>query len=543
MAFLHSKLIMANAGPSVGNGNVSDTGRTSEVEEEAYVEEHVKLVVDFLEHLKTRGDALPPKAKAGYRDLKVYLKDFEKNVEPSGAPRTGGDDGSSVDEHGDGDDQTTSETSRNSHRSRTGSTNRRSGGGKLRRTGFQRITESSSDSSSSRVSPRRRGRVYIKKEKPETVRERWTPTTEILLQKVAEGVDNRKVPDQAPFDDRTGEDLHRYLEKFEEYCRSMYKGSRDLWIGELERHLTGRTLEGFKVTRDVRDTYGRAKKKLLEWHCRSASERKAEYRKEFYQVKYNRKDSLYFHSVRMERLFCLAYPTRKVDSSKTLRSQFVSTLPKGVKNRIEDRIFTFKTEGQPVTWDKIQKCVKACDEAMEEEIRTKGLADADEEIVIHIGREAGEKESKLSNGQGRGIWNSRETSDPGLDAPKVLRGSFPKRPEKSTGWTGSRHSTIPDWAGGTTIKKCYYCNRLGHVSRVCRKRLGQCFKCGATGHQARECTFRVSGRGAARSQSVPPVPRVGQRREKGIRSNSISQQANGSRSAWHTSRERHEHLN
>ena len=474
-----------------GAGHMQNAGKTSETEEEEYMEQHFKLVVDFLDHLKSRGDTLPPKAKKGFQGLKAYLRDFEKKGDPN--PVDDQAQGINLSQQGEGSEEETftSETSHSSQsrRSRVRSKVPQPGPSreKYLQPGLERIVErSSSDSSSSRVSRRRRKKP-IKREVLENTGTSWTPTTEQLLRKMAEGVDNRRVPDQAPFDDRSGEDLRRYLGKFEEYCRSMYKGSRDLWISELERHLKGRTLEAFRATRDVQDTYNQVKDKLLDWHDRSARERKAEYRKEFYQVRYSRCDSFYLHSVRMERLFRLAYPTRRVDTSKTLRSQFVSTLPTSAKARVEDRIFSFKAEGQPVTWTMIQRCAKTCDEAREVKPMTgaHGGQDDEEEIVIHVGRESNNKpRNTTTQHRGRSFQNSRSFACP---APATSKECKQEGLETSKGihrWTES--ARVAGEMDETQLKRCY-CNRLGHVSRICRKRLGLCFRCGGTGHQARDC--------------------------------------------------------
>ena len=81
------------------------------------------------------------------------------------------------------------------------------------------------------------------------------------LVKAMAKLDVRRVPSQEAYDESSGQDLIKYLEKFETYCRSNFKGNKNMWIGELERYLTGKTLEAFRAVRGVEDTYSTLRRK------------------------------------------------------------------------------------------------------------------------------------------------------------------------------------------------------------------------------------------------------------------------------------------
>src|SRR5678816_1142931 len=42
----------------------------------------------------------------------------------------------------------------------------------------------------------------------------------------------------------------------------------------------------------------------------------------------------------------------------------------------------------------------------------------------------------------------------------------------------------------TEVKRCYWCNKVGHFKRECRKYNGWCLGCGSNEHQTAECGSR-----------------------------------------------------
>ena len=53
------------------------------------------------------------------------------------------------------------------------------------------------------------------------------------LKKLIDKLDNMITPKQEPFKEETGQDLKKYVERFEEYCKDNFKGKNYLCIGEL----------------------------------------------------------------------------------------------------------------------------------------------------------------------------------------------------------------------------------------------------------------------------------------------------------------------
>ena len=136
------------------------------------------------------------------------------------------------------------------------------------------------------------------------------------------------------FSEDSGQDLVKYLERFEEYCSDSFKGRKYLWIGELERQLKGKTLHGFKAIRDFDDSYEEMKAKFMKWYAADRELRKNKAKLKFKNAKPKSGETLFLYSTRLEGLYKKGYSSQKVDTSKTLMDQFKRTAQKQSKTEI-----------------------------------------------------------------------------------------------------------------------------------------------------------------------------------------------------------------
>ena len=349
-------------------------------------------------------------------------------------------------------------------------------------------SEPQSDSSDSVLSTFKSTGNTSEEEKPQKVkRKKQKPTVDAktesqLLATLLQRLDNRSIPKQEPFKEETGQDFQQYLERFEDYCRDNFRGKKYLWIPELERHLTGRILEGFQSLRDYDDNYDEMKSKLVNWYKDSKYQRRTKAKNKFENAKLKPKESLFLFATRLESLFKTAFPTHRVQESRTLRNQFLENIPKNVKQEINAQILTYKIKDKKITWAFMLKCARLKD-ADREHQKKQDTEDEEnpEEIIVHLGNTSRIQPVYSSEGHThyRQQRNSRSKHSP------IASGSHQQRPymARSAGFR-----TPPDayW--------CNICKRFGHTIENCRRRLKACFHCGSKDHFIRECQQRYQGR-------------------------------------------------
>ena len=339
--------------------------------------------------------------------------------------------------------------------------------------------------------------------------------------------DNRTVPRQERYDEHSGQDLASYLEKFESYCRCNFKGSKTLWIGELELALSGKTLEAFKAHRAVDDSYKSIKRKLLEWYHNSRDVRKGKNRRKFKNAGYNVGDSLYLFAVKLEALFKLAYPRHKVGHSETLREKYLSAVPRSFRKELKVQMTSHTLKGKKVSWEMIKKCANLKDlEGENDTDQELGKGeDVDREIVINVGRAGGNNISSVMNSQSRPVYSGQFRNSNSRYSQRKSNNQWDQVNERSSRATnrGRNYDRIagelvtnrpmggnsPDGTTRFSLRnlgnfggKCNFCGRIGHIEQSCRSKLRRCFICGQDGHFFRNCALRGSRR--PRSQSVQP---------------------------------------
>jgi hypothetical protein len=346
------------------------------------------------------------------------------------------------------------------------------------------------------------------------------------LAKLLEKLDTRQIPELPVFNEESGEDLKRYLDKFESYCRDNFKGHQYLWIGELERHLQGKTLEEFKSVRSFDDSYNEVKKKLINLYKDNNEIRKAKARMKFENARPKQGESLYMFSTRLENLFKLAFPKHKVTTSNTLVNQFKNAISKPVRETIKSQIMSFKMKDEKIKWSLIQKCARLKDVELEKEKqRPRNNDETDEEnkkekeVIINLSRPVnGNKGNKVKttnenkqrddliyysnvnnkipnyNNYGHGQQNNYQRSNENYTNNQNnyqgnIRYFYPTQ-YKQQDRSYQQPSTPGLYQYEQNLQQpnlCSVCNRLGHDAGICRTRLRACFICGEIGHFIRDC--------------------------------------------------------
>ena len=345
-------------------------------------------------------------------------------------------------------------------------------------------------------------------------------------------IDRRKMPVLENFDETSGLHLTKYFAKFEKYCMCNFGCDRDFWIGELERHLEGRTLVQFRAMKGSNDSYNVVKKKILEWYSEMEVTRQEKNKNTFKTAKMERGENMHLYGTRLEKLFKQAYPFRKVNCSRTLQEKYKATVPKAFRKKIDSQLMNHCIKEQEMTWKSFLKCARFYDLELEKQ----EVPEATEEIVINIG-------------QGLKMDASVQCSNEYVEQPKPAA-NVARDHQHRRSYAPTHLSDTPGYRrrqqnnnGERTIwrrldadirsmgKSCSFCRRLGHTVDECRSRWNQCFICGSSDHFLRNCPdyriSRFSTRPATRSSSQPPQryqERPSRQRERYGSSNSLQHQ-------------------
>lgn len=381
----------------------------------------------------------------------------------------------------------------------------------------QSNTDESSEEVSSGVVEKHKKRKSKKKSTKNKESKKENFEMENLI-KVMGKLDTRKVPPQEKFDESSGESLKRYLTKFERYCTINFKGEKDLWIGELERHLSGKILEAYKIEKDVNDSYKSLKNKLIDWYDNSRELRMKKNKDKFRKANYIRGESFYLYSSRLEKLYKVAYPQRSANSSQQLREKYISTVPKAFKKSLQTQVLATKLKNNKITWKTIQKMARLQDVEMEkEDSEDKEMQD---EVVINLGKKVvtdnrGGYGKKFRDAATQDDRYALDNNEKRVNYSKQLNHSNQEPSYRDSSKTNSNQrifnnqnsSEYSNNDGGNmqygdnrrqifsrppqnlwnNIVQCGYCHRLGHTTNDCRTRWNTCYICGSGDHQFRQC--------------------------------------------------------
>ena len=326
------------------------------------------------------------------------------------------------------------------------------------------------------------------------------------LVKALEKIDLRNSPPLAPFDEQSGQKLSRYLHRFEQYCVINFKCSSELWLDQLERQLSGRTLKAFKSLWSPDDTFEDLKEKLLEWYNDMSELRKEKSKSDFKRARYEEEESMFLFSNRLARLFKNAYPRRRINASKVLREKYVSTVPKKFRKQLESQTMSAAVKGKVITWQTIQTCARHFDLECEKKY---GNSCNSDDALVNI---SSTRKLKDSSTQCDPVPESR---DHNFSSQPAWNGIL--RTPPGTNQTRSWYSNLPAIRPATGNEECTHCGRLGHFAANCRSRNNLCFACGSSGHYLREC--HLQQRGPVRSNFRPSRSRS----QQAVRNSNYSQ--------------------
>ena len=340
-------------------------------------------------------------------------------------------------------------------------------------------------------------------------------TTKDYLKIMAERMDNRKIPECEKFDEEAGHDLEEFLDEFEDYCKENVKGDSKHWIKVLENQLSGETLDAFKSFKEYKYPYYKLRRKLLLWYDEMEEERKKQYKANFESIKQNKNESLYIYSTRIERVFKLAYPRKKVEHSNTLREKYMDTVNYSFYKVLKSIISYDDYNQKQTKWSSIQRTARKHDRELKAKKERKAADlrndSEEEEIIINIQQEKPQdkvsrpyhqqKLQPANNLQNPVYQQSRQSQNYRMGSPRPsgVQQTNQFRPRTPAQYyntnrfsqnmnNGNRFQSPRFQANGSNLS-CQFCNKDGHTFDYCRKRQGLCHTCRKPGHISSECNY------------------------------------------------------
>ena len=381
---------------------------------------------------------------------------------------------------------------------------------------------------------------------------------ESFFELLADKLDNRKVVDFRKFDEDGSQSLDDYLVAFEKYCKNNIRGDKDTWADELLKYLSGDILTAYVGLKDANQSYEIIKTKLLTWYKGRHNLRKKRIKERFNNVSYEKGETLFLYSSRIEILFGQAYPKKNPETSKILVRKFIDTLPEFEKNRLSAVYEYDRLKGNSMKWSEIQKYASMREVEL---VDNKGGNDDDKdhEIVINVKKNVPiqteeQNEIKIANvmyssnskpannNQNKGPNNQNQNNGSGYNRFPVQQTRYftprhPPRPYFNNQRPQQNHNRFtspyaPQYNRGPAPNQnrfsappqqssrfCNYCRRMGHLENACfKKSKDACYTCGKLGHISRFCRQNFYNR--QRSQSQPPNNRNEQQNQNNATNNS-----------------------
>ena len=294
----------------------------------------------------------------------------------------------------------------------------------------------------------------------------------------------------------------QFLSTFEEYRTHNFRGSGDLWVGELGGFLHGKMLQAFKVLQIAGDSYDSLKHKLLQWRRDSKESYEASSKERFTVASPIPKESLRLYAARLEKYFRLAYPNKSIENSSTLRRKFFHSVSSRFQNQLESaRSIALTMNDRDITWTNILALASRFD--IHKPSSNSGKYSQGSSTYSHVfggyERRGNERSAVTNYGEDCCIYPVASAEEQSNQTYRDFISSTPRskstpRP-RSTPLCSlsadfrsqpivrpmSRHA--PTATNFKSNPQCTYCHKDGHEHRNCWRRLGRCLMCGSHTHR------------------------------------------------------------
>ena len=277
--------------------------------------------------------------------------------------------------------------------------------------------------------------------------------------------DKREVVVPPPFEMSGKTKLKEFLDRYEHYFQTKYKGNSYDMCQHLEAFLQGELLEVYKVSGGRRIKYKKMKEKLLEFRKKSKVGSKSHWRTQLLGCSLNYGESLDLYGMRLLGIAELAFPKSPKECAAQVRQQFLNTIPGNIRSRILDAERAMKAfSGGKAKHLSFSAMTEMARELQAEAPQVHSVMWADHSSSGNAGRFQGREfvrraSSDLTENQTPGSWRQQGQR---------------------------RHPSSSDPQGGFKKLFCSFCGKRNHKEQNCWRANKACLICGGQ-HFMKDC--------------------------------------------------------
>ena len=294
---------------------------------------------------------------------------------------------------------------------------------------------------------------------------------------------SREVVAPGKFSGVGGGSLRRYLQDFERYFSTKYRGTERQSALLLGDFLEGPVKKAYLALGGPNIKYRKLKPKLISWYKTERSSHRRSKEEEFEGACLEEEESLSIYALRLERLASEAFPASQREQSRALCKKFWESVPRGFAKVLANSEHSLALmEGKHLRWHNMKKLAEVEDRHRKRmNIEQKDSWKPKKEVWF------GQPEQQyfkpkgfqpVSNG-GNPSFKSRqfERSAPIQAGPQSAGLAEPSKTARLRSRSASTNRTAV----------CNWCGRRGHQVDTCRLKLGLCILCGSDKHKKEEC--------------------------------------------------------
>ncbi|KAL7645989.1 UNVERIFIED_CONTAM: hypothetical protein RMT77_002886 [Armadillidium vulgare] len=319
-------------------------------------------------------------------------------------------------------------------------------------------------------------------------------------------------------------DLKQFFEHFEEYCSQKYPQAPNQWVRLLEKYLGGKFLKLFVVITKTTSQYTTVKESLLKWFEHEEKRKNENKLRDYHAAQRKPGEDINMFALRLEQLASRAYPDTNMRNHESLRTAFLFNVSYPVQTKLREYLIQNEMGTQQrVPWERLVMLADSYEREFHTSERTYDSSrnfqsetrtphqnvqtiEDDEQDVIYIDAVTPVKPTWSEMFQRPAPkGNSKTQVQATPRKSNQQRSNTPRTPPRRI-----KNIPIPERSqDNSSVSRCDYCWKKGHVMADCYKYLDICSFCKTKEHTRSECwrnNENHSTKGSPTKNKTPECP-------------------------------------